>query len=135
MTTRAAKRVTDINLAIFDVIDEVSVGVCIPIVISWWGPGPIPNGHILADAEEHEMNSLVCHPDQEDTLVSSLPSTGWIKLLLSCTNPQVVADVYSTSGELYTWISLNQTTSRSQYKPLNLFLGFRDSICVEYTVL
>lgn len=80
-------------------IDEVSVGVWTPIVLSWWGPSPIPSGHVLADAD---MNSLVCHPDQEDTLISNLESTGWIRLLLSSTNPQVVADVYSPSGELCT---------------------------------
>lgn len=81
-------------------VDEVSVGTSTPIVICWWGPvDPVPNGHILA--EDHRMNSLVCHPDQKDTLTSGSQSRGWIKLLLSSTNPQVVADVYSVSGELH----------------------------------
>ena len=62
---------------------------------SWWGPDPVPIGHILA--EEHGMNSLVCHANLED---AHIQSTGWIKLLLSsATHPQVVADVYSISGE------------------------------------
>lgn len=79
-------------------IDEASVGVCVPIVVSWWGPDPIPNGHILTDAEKNEVNSLVCYPEQEDTMISSLSSMGWIKLLLR-THPKMVADIYSTSGK------------------------------------
>ena len=85
-------------------IDEVSIGVYTPIVVSWWGPDPIPNGHVLIDAEEKEMNSLICHPDQEDTMITSLQSTGWIKLLLNSANPKVVADVYSTSGMFIMYI-------------------------------
>lgn len=75
----------------------MSIGECIPIILSWWGPDPIPNDHILSDSH---INSLVCHPDQEDTFISSLQCLGWIKLLLNSAEPQVVADIYSTSGEL-----------------------------------
>jgi len=69
-------------------------------VVSWWGPNPIPDGHILDDSEGHELNSVVCCPDQEDTMITTLHCTGWIKLLLRKAHPKVVADVYSTSGKL-----------------------------------
>lgn len=69
-------------------------------MISWWGPDKVPNDHILTDAKENEINSVVCFTDQEDTMITDLQSTGWIKLL-STTHQKVVADIYSTSGRLW----------------------------------
>ncbi len=66
------------------------------VVLTWWGPTPIPSGHILA--ERKEINSIVCHPEEEDTLLTTQQSTGWINLLLH-PHPHLVADVYSVSGE------------------------------------
>ena len=64
-----------------------------PIVVSWWGPDPMPNQHILADAE---VNSMVCH---EDTVMPM----GWIKFLLNNLQPNLAMDVYSTSGK---WVHI-----------------------------
>ena len=78
-------------------IGDVFLATSKNIVVAWWGPTRIPDGHILK--EEIEVNSVVCHPDEEDTLVSTLECTGWIKMLLMSQHPQVVYDVYSVSGE------------------------------------
>lgn len=75
-------------------IGSVFVGTCEQMVIAWWGASAIPQGHILVG----KMNSIICHPAEEDTVISSLQCTGWIKVLLA-SNPQCVADVYSESGE------------------------------------
>ena len=65
------------------------------IVLTWWGSA-IPQHHILA--ERQEINSIVCYPEDEDTLLTTQQATGWINLLLH-PPPQLVADVYSVSGE------------------------------------
>lgn len=72
------------------------MGTSQQVVISWWGPGIIPDGHILA---HEEIDSIVCRPEEEDTIISTLQSTGWMKLFLNL-HPKLVFDIYSVSGEL-----------------------------------
>ena len=84
------------NYALLIIKGDVFLATSKKIVLTWWGPIQIPEGHLL---NEEEVDSVVCHPDEEDTLVSTLECTGWIKMLLSSQHPQVVYDVYSVSGE------------------------------------
>lgn len=39
--------------------------------------------HILLVITGHGINSMVCQPDQEDTVISDTTCTGWIKYLLT----------------------------------------------------
>lgn len=71
------------------------------MVISWWGPGLMPKEHLLA---QEEIDSIMCHPEDEDTIISTLQSTGWMKIFLNL-YPKLVFDVYSVSGEL-NWATL-----------------------------
>ena len=73
---------------------NVLVGTSEEVVLAWWGPGSVPEDHILQDPK---VNSIVCQPEDEDTLITTVQCTGWIKLLLS-QGSQFVADVYSGSG-------------------------------------
>ena len=63
--------------------------------MAWWGPNAVPEDHVLAD----KTNSIICQPAEEDTMISTLSCTSWIKLLIGA-NPQLVVDVYSESGEI-----------------------------------
>ena len=67
---------------------NVLVGTSKEVVLAWWGP----EDHILQDPK---VNSIVCQPEDEDTLITTVQCTGWIKLLLS----QGSHDVYSGSGK------------------------------------
>lgn len=73
------------------------MGTSQQVVISWWGPSLIPEGHLLG--QEYNIDSIVCQPEQEDTLtmVTTMQSTGWMKLFLNL-HPKLVCDVYSISG-------------------------------------
>ena len=53
-----------------------------------------PQGHILA--EDQEVNAVMCHPQDEDTMLCE-EVTGWMAYLLKHGIKQV-ADVYGTSG-------------------------------------
>ena len=87
-------------------LGDVLVGTCEEILLSWWGPKSIPQGHILA---EHEVNSIICQPEDEDTLLSDQHCTGWIKLLItSPVPPKLVADIYSNYGK-YSNLQLKKT--------------------------
>ncbi len=66
------------------------------VVISWWGPGKVPEEHLLA---QEGVNSLICRPEDEDTIVTTLPSSGWMKLFINI-RPKLVYDMYSVCGEL-----------------------------------
>ena len=75
---------------------NVLVGESQEVVFSWWGPGPIPQGHILHE----QVNTLVCQPEDEDTLLATTQCTGWIKLLaMQVSQFATVADAYSEAGE------------------------------------
>lgn len=72
------------------------MGTSQQVVISWWGPDLVPEEHLLA---QEGIDSIVCRPDEEDTMITTLPSTGWMKLFLTV-HPKLVFDIYSVSGEL-----------------------------------
>jgi len=75
---------------------DMSFGTSEEIVLVWWGPNTIPKGHIL----ESEMNTIVCHPEEEDTLMSDQQCSGWLKLvLLNIPAKEFVADLYSDYGK------------------------------------
>ena len=77
-------------------LGDVFLATSKKIVVAWWGPMEIPETHILND---QDIDSIVCHPDEEDTLASTLACTGWIKLLVLSLQPKVAYDIYSASGE------------------------------------
>ncbi len=70
-------------------------------MLAWLGPGSIPSGHILLNVAGPGVNSMVCQPDLEDTVISSMTCTGWIKYLVTHSRPDYVFDTYSSSGKLY----------------------------------
>lgn len=76
---------------------SVLVGTSEELVLTWWGPGSIPQGHLLLE----KVDTITCQPEQEDTLLTA-QCTGWMKLLMS-QSPQFVADVYSESGECFVY--------------------------------
>ena len=65
--------------------------------MAWWGD----HSHPLC-RETSNINTIVCQPDEEDTMIAS-QATGWIIYLLK---RQVchVADVFSTSGKYYKYM-------------------------------
>ena len=65
------------------------------VVICWWGPGLMPEEHILA---QEGIDLIVCRPEDEDTMITTLQSTGWMKLFLNI-HPKLVFDMYSASGK------------------------------------
>ncbi len=67
------------------------------VVISWCGPGKVPEEHLLA---QEGVDSLICCPEDEDTIVITLPSSGWMKLFILNIRPKLVYDMYSVCGEL-----------------------------------
>ena len=77
------------------IIGGVSLGTSEEVVVAWWGQVSIPKRHILA--EKPEVNVITCHPEEEYTMLTTVHS-GWINFLLN-SNPKLVADVYSVSGE------------------------------------
>ncbi len=76
-------------------LGDVDLGSCKEVVVVWWGSSLPPRGHILA--EEQHMNTIVCHPHEEDTMLSEEP-TGWIGYLVRH-GVRKVADVYGKSGQ------------------------------------
>ena len=86
----------------FEYAVDVSIGTSEVVVIAWWGPGQIQRGHILG--EPPEVNSILCHPEEEETLLSTQSTGhGWMNLLLKqC--PLFVVDVYSISGKCFDYV-------------------------------
>ena len=57
----------------------------------------IPQGHILG--EDPEVDSIICHPEEEETMLTTQQCcAGWMKLLLN-QSPKFVVDLYSISGK------------------------------------
>jgi hypothetical protein len=75
-------------------IGNFLVGTSEEVVLTWWGPDPVPTNHIL---QNPKVNSIVCQVEDEDTLITTVQCTGWMRLLLNET-PNFVADIYSESG-------------------------------------
>lgn len=69
-------------------------------MVAWWGPSKPPVGHILA--EGHDINTIVCHPQDENTMVAD-EATGWIGYLVKQVGRQVV-DIYSSSGKKHYFV-------------------------------
>ena len=63
--------------------------------MAWWGKGHPPVGHIMSEGPH--VNSIVCHPQDEETMVAQ-ESTGWINYLCKL-KPKKVMDLYSETGE------------------------------------
>ena len=63
--------------------------------MAWWGKGHPPVGHIMSEGPH--VNSIVCHPQDEETMVAQ-ESTGWINYLCKL-KPKGVMDLYSETGE------------------------------------
>ena len=78
-------------------LGDILLGTSDEVLITWWGPDPIPEGHILMES----VNSIVCQPSEDDTCISNMNCTGWIRLMLGM-HPNIVADMYSVSGECIT---------------------------------
>ncbi len=74
-------------------LDHVELGTSKEVVV-WWGASMPPMGHILA--EEQQENTIVCHPQEEDTTLSE-EATGWIGYFVRHGDKQVT-DVYRSSG-------------------------------------
>ncbi len=74
---------------------DVELGSSKEVVIAWWGSSTPPTGHILAEGQD--VNTIVCHPQDEDTMMAE-EATGWIGYLLKQAVKQV-ADIYSSSGK------------------------------------
>ena len=47
--------------------------------------------------QEQGINTIVCHPEEENTMISAQP-TGWMVYLLN--NCTAAADIFSVSGQL-----------------------------------
>lgn len=71
--------------------EGVQLGSCIEIVVAWWGQHPHPLCH-----GSSSTNAIVCHPDDEDTMVCS-QATGWMQYIIHNVN-MGVAGVYSVTG-------------------------------------
>ncbi len=54
-------------------------------------------GHILSEGPH--VNSIVCHPQDEETMVAA-EATGWIAYLCKM-KPRGVTDLYSGTGRLW----------------------------------
>lgn len=75
---------------------DVHLAKCKEIVAAWWGSGNPPSDHALS--EDPDTNSIMCFPQEEDTMVTEeSDGHGWIGYLLSH-GVQKVADVYSAAG-------------------------------------
>lgn len=81
-----------------NIIDDVEFASSGDLVIAWWGSGKLPLGHILN--LDPDIDTLVCHPQDENTIIATQP-TGWMKILLK-PKPKFVVDVYSISGIYHT---------------------------------
>ena len=71
----------------------VQLGSSKEIVVAWWGHPE----HSLCQ-NNATMNTIVCHPDDENTLAST-QSTGWIEYILSEGQLVFCCDVFSDCGK------------------------------------
>lgn len=77
-------------------IGGVQLGTVQEVVIGFWGKTHPPRGHTILSEGPH-VNSIICFPQDENTMVAE-EATGWIDYL--CTSrPKRVVDIYSDSGE------------------------------------
>jgi hypothetical protein len=51
----------------------------------------MPKDHLLS---HEKIDSITCCPEDEDTMITTLPSTVWMKIL----HPKMVFDLYSDYG-------------------------------------
>ena len=59
-------------------VGDVDLATAKEIVVGWWGQGHPPVGHILSEGPY--VNTIVCHPLEEETMVAA-EATGWIAYL------------------------------------------------------
>ncbi len=81
----------------YPLLIDVELGSSKEVVVAWWGSSTPPKGHILAKGPE--VNTIVCHLQEEDTMLSE-EATGWIGYLLR-QGVKRVADVYRSSGKYH----------------------------------
>ena len=70
-------------------IGDVDLATSSDVVMGWWGEMQHPL------IQEQSINTIVCHPEEENTMISSRP-TGWMLYLLK--NCTAAADIFSVSG-------------------------------------
>ena len=75
-----------------DILGGVQLGSSTEVVVAWWGE----HTHPLCRANP-DMNTIVCNPEEEDTMVAT-QATGWIVYLLK-RQKCCVADLFSPSGK------------------------------------
>lgn len=73
-------------------IGDVSLGVSSELVVAWWGHPT----HPLCLGSGHSINTIVTHPEEEDTMVSN-HSSGWISYIIKA-NECSVAEIFSSAG-------------------------------------
>ena len=61
------------------------------IVVAWWGKGHPPVGHLMSEGPH--VNSIVCDPQDQETMITEESSTGWINYLCKL-KPKRVMDLY-----------------------------------------
>lgn len=65
------------------------------IVIAWWGKGHPPVGHLMSEGPH--VNSIVCDPQVQETMITEESCTGWMNYLCKL-KPKRVMDLYSEAG-------------------------------------
>ena len=63
------------------------------VVVAWWGH---PQHSFCQN--DLTMNTIVCHPDNEDTQIAT-QSTGWIEFMLSEGQTVFSCDIFSDCGK------------------------------------
>ena len=74
-------------------VDGIQLGSSTEILVAWWGNHPHP-----LCRQDPDINTIVCQPDEEDTMVAT-QTTGWMHYILkkhTCS----VADLFSVSGKM-----------------------------------
>ena len=82
---------------------DVELGTSKEVLFAWWGSNAPPTGHLLSEGQD--INTIVCHPLEENTLISE-QATGWMGYLLR-QQPVMVADIYGTHGNYMYYDSTN----------------------------
>lgn len=86
----------------------VQLGSSKEIVIAWWG-----NYHHSLCTISDDVNTIVVHSEEGDTMICSQCTT-WIEYILNLCERPIVADMFSTYG-MYEIYSLLQTSVCSTY--------------------
>lgn len=76
-------------------VGDVQLGTVKEVVIGFWGKNHPPVGHILSEGPH--VNSVICFPQEENTMVSE-EGSGWIHYLCM-SKPKGVVDIFGESGE------------------------------------